>query len=160
MKKGDILPCGGIVTFVSSVGYYFAPAGGGSRQWVQTQIRPAVVIDYVALNAEREAAALERKRERTPEENAAAAKAYAAWYAARLAQPSDIAKAEKLAENVPLEHRTEWIAAVVELGSDAPMHHIESVRVDGHSLINGYWVANAVHAYDGGGSGYGRHADD
>jgi len=119
----------------------------------------APAIDYVALRAAQDAEERERERERTPEEKAAAAKAYAAWYAARLAQPSDITKAEKLAENVPLEHRTEWIAAVVELGSDAPMHHIESVRVDGHSLINGYWVANAVHAYDGGGSGYGRHAD-
>ena len=159
MKNGDILPCGGKVTFVSSTGCYFIPAGGKSRQWVANQAVPAVVIDYVALRAAQDAEERERNRERTPEEEVAAAKAYAAWYAARLAQPSDIAKAEKLAENVPSEHRAEWITAVIDLGSSAPMHHIENVRVNGHSLISGYWVANAVHAYDGGGSGYGRHAD-
>ena len=61
MKNGDILPCGGKVTFVSSTGYYFAPASGGSRQWVTTQANPAVVIDYAALRAAQ--CAEERERE-------------------------------------------------------------------------------------------------
>lgn len=56
IKKGDTLPCGGVVTFVASTGYYFTPKGGGSRQWVATQAKPAVVIDYVALHREQDAA--------------------------------------------------------------------------------------------------------
>jgi len=159
VKNGQTLPCGGKVTFVSSTGYYFVPAGGGSRQWVANQSAPAVVIDYVALRAAQDAEEQDRKRPRTAEEIEAGAAAYAAYEAAKKAQPDDIAKAETLGENVPPEHRGAWIQAVIALGSRPPMHHIESVRVDGMSLKNGYWMQNAVYAYDGGGSGYGRHSD-
>jgi len=158
VKNGDILPCGGEVTFVASTGYYFTPLGGGSRQWVATQVKPAVVIDYVALHAAQDAEEQEQKRPRTAREIEAGAAAYAAYEAAKKAQPDDIAKAERLGENVPPEHRGAWIAAVIALGSRPPMHHIENVRVSGMSLKNGYWIQNAVYAY-GGGSGYGRHAD-
>jgi len=116
-------------------------------------------IDYAALRASQDAEERERNRERTPEEMAVMAAQVEATRLARLAQPGDIAKAEKLAENVPAEHRAEWIKAVIALGSRPPMHHIENVRVSGMSLKNGYWVVNAVMSYDGGGSGYGRHAD-
>jgi hypothetical protein len=159
MKNGDKLPCGGKVTFVSSTGYYFTPAGGGSRQWVGNQTVPDVVIDYVALHAAQASEERERNRERTPDEDAAMAAEIEAARLARLAQPDDIARAEVMSSNVPAEHRDAWIAGVVALGSRPPMHHIESVRVCGMSLKNGYWVKNAVQSYDGGGSGYGRHAD-
>jgi len=115
-------------------------------------------IDYVALHAAQDAEEQDRKRPRTAEEIEAGAAAYAAYEAAKKAQPDDIAKAERLGENVPPEHRGAWIAAVIALGSRPPMHHIENVRVSGMSLKNGYWIQNAVYAY-GGGSGYGRHAD-
>jgi len=116
-------------------------------------------IDYAALRAAQDAEEQERERERTPEEIKAAAAAYAAYEAAQKAQPDDIARAEALGQKVPVGHRAEWIAAVIDLGSRPPMHHIESVRVAGMSLKNGCWAENAVQKYDGGGSGYGRHAD-
>lgn len=115
-------------------------------------------IDYVALHAHQDAEERERNRERTLEEKAAFADQIKAACLGRLAQPNDIANAETLGENVPPEHRGAWVEAVIALGSRPPMHHIENVRVNGMSLINGYWMQNAVYAYDGGGSGYGRHA--
>ena len=60
------------MTFVASTGYYFTPKGGGSRQWVSNHAaKTAVVIDYVALAADQDAAEKERNREATPEETAA-----------------------------------------------------------------------------------------
>jgi hypothetical protein len=46
--KGQILPCGGTVTFVSSTGYYFTPKGSRSRQWVATVALPQADPDAVA----------------------------------------------------------------------------------------------------------------
>jgi hypothetical protein len=115
MKNGDILPCGGKIMFIASTGYYFTPKNGGGRQWISTQAQAVCPpIDYIALNAEREAEERERNRERTPIEEAAFVAKHNAWLAARLAQPDDIARAKILGERVPAENRAEWIEALRE----------------------------------------------
>jgi antirestriction protein ArdC len=107
IKKGDTLPCGGVVSFVSSTGYYLTPKGGGSRQWVATQVaHPAGVIDYAAVQREQAAAEAAREafanRDMT-KENAAAdkAKQQSAIELARMLALAGVASHEELMGSVP-----------------------------------------------------------
>jgi len=107
IKKGDTLPCGGVVSFVASTGYYFIPLGGGSRQWVAEQVaHPAVVIDYAAIQREQAAQVAAREayssRDMTAENEAAAeAKKKSAVELARMLAIAGVSSREELMGSVP-----------------------------------------------------------
>ena len=162
MKTKQILPCGGVVTFISSTGYFFTPKGGGSRQWVATQAaKPAVVIDYDAVQREQAAARSARdahaNRDMTAE-NAAAEKAKAQFAAnvSRMLSLAGVTTHDELMGSVP------WAAQYLpyEEGRELVIYSNtgETRGVWSHSAKLWVWAdQNNRGTRNDAGSGYGRH---
>jgi hypothetical protein len=165
IKKGDTTPCGGVVSFVASTGYYFTPKGGGSRQWVATQdAKPTVVIDYAALQREQAAQVAAREayanRDMTAE-NALAdiAKAASALELTRILALAGVASRDELMGSVP------WAAQYLPLEIEG-----ELVIYNNTGETRGVWddeTKNWVWADQNNrgtrqdvGSGYGSNTDD
>jgi len=163
IKKGDILPCGGVVTFVASTGYYFTPKSGKSRQWVSTQIKADVVVDYAAVQREQEEMVAARKsysnRDMTLEyAEAEKAKAKHRQEIARILALAGVSTHEELMGSVP------WAAQYIPYEVDGKLlvynNTGETRGVWDHATKTWVWAEqNNRGTREDVGSGYGRHAD-
>ena len=168
-KKGDILPCGGIVTYVGRRAYEFRDTKGNRRT---VEFAPISAQEMAEMNASamvrvaaEKAAEKELDRQATPEEIAAHFAAVAANRAATIARCQPIEAAALAA--VPDSDRAAWLANLADLNSRYRNAAIECATVygcgSGHTVrdrVSGKWAWDtSVVTYDGGGSGYGRHTD-
>lgn len=162
IKKGDILPCGGVVFFVGPRAYMFRDKRG-VRHTVEIAAAPAVVIDYVALAAAQDAVEAERNRPKTDDEIAAY---FAAVEKSRADNAAAAAPIEAAALSaVPDGEKPAWLANLAKMKNSYGEDAITSVAIygngHGHTVRthDGWAWDTCVITYDGGGSGYGRHAD-
>jgi hypothetical protein len=106
IKRGDILPCGGVVSSAMENGYYYRPKGRREKVWVATSPLRCAAVDLDAVAVEREAALAEREafanRDMT-EENAAAeeAKRQFAAEVARILAIAGVSSRDELMRPVP-----------------------------------------------------------
>lgn len=164
IKIGETTPCGGVVTFVSSTGYYFMPKGGKSRQWVSTQEKPAVVIDYAALQREQEEMVAARKaysnRDMT-QEYAEAEKAKAKFQneVSRILELAGVTTHDEFMGSVP------WAAQYLPYEQNGELviynNTGETRGVWNHETKNWVWAdQNNRGTRQDVGSGYGSNTDD
>jgi hypothetical protein len=137
IKRGDILPCGGVVSSAMENGYYYRPKGSREKVWVATSPLRCLAVDLDAVAVEREAALAEREafanRDMT-EENAAAeeAKRQFAAEVARILAIAGVSSRDELMGAVP------WAAQYL------PLEEAESLVVYNNTgETRGVWDRSA-----------------